>query len=60
MVRSKEINVVAFSIDKRGRLIGTIEQNTETGDQDELAFYVELLARESDTFERGLTGADSD
>lgn len=56
--RNREINVVAFSLDRPGRLIGQVEQLAETLDLEELALYIELLARECDQFEYTLTGQD--
>lgn len=56
--RNREINVIAFSLDKRGRLVGSVEQLAETVDSEELAFYLTLLARECDQFEYALTGRD--
>jgi hypothetical protein len=56
--RNRETNVVAFSLDKRGRLVGQVEQLVETIDPEELAFYIELLARECDQFEYALSGKD--
>lgn len=56
--RNREANIVAFSLDKRGRLVGQIEQLVETIDPQELAFYIELLARECDQFEYVLSGKD--
>lgn len=56
--RNREMNVVAFSLDKRGQLVGRIEQLAETVDCEELTLYLELLARECDQFEYVLTGQD--
>jgi hypothetical protein len=56
--RNRETNVVAFSLDKRGQLVGQIEQLTEVIDPEETNFYLELLARECDQFEYVLTGQD--
>jgi hypothetical protein len=57
-LRNRETNCVAFGLDKRGRLIGRIEQLVDTLDMAELAFYIQLLARECDQFEYALTGQD--
>ncbi|HMR67611.1 MAG TPA: hypothetical protein PKE64_26670 [Anaerolineae bacterium] len=57
--RNRETNVVAFSLDKQGQLVGQIEQLAATIDQEELVFYLELLARECDQFEYALTGEDN-
>lgn len=56
--RNRETNVVVFSLDKHGQLVGQIEQLAETIDLEELTFYLELLARECDQFEYILTGKD--
>jgi hypothetical protein len=56
--RNRSVNVVTFSLSRKGDLIGQIEQVAETIDADELVFYVELLARECDQFEYLLTGKD--
>ena len=50
--------MVTFTLDKRDRLIGYIEQLIHTTDPEELTFYIELLARECDQFEHVLTGED--
>lgn len=57
--RNRETNVVAFSLDRRGRLIGRIEQLAATLDASELAHYMQLLARQCDQFEYVLSGRDS-
>lgn len=56
--RNRNINVVTFSLDQSGQLIGQIEQLAETIDAEEFVFYIELLARECDQFEYALTGKD--
>ena len=56
--RNRETNLVAFSIDKQGRLIGSIEQLTETADVNELCLYLERLAQECDQLEYLLTGKE--
>lgn len=56
--RNRETNVVAFSLDKRGQLVGWVEQLVETIDPEEQTLYLELLARECDQFEYVLTGQD--
>lgn len=58
--RNRVTNVVAFTLDKRGRLIGQIEQIAETLDLDELATYLHWLARECDGLEYLLTGQDKE
>lgn len=56
--RNRSTNVVNFSLDQSGQLIGQIEQCTDTTNVEELAFYIDLLARECDRFEYVLTGKD--
>lgn len=56
--RNRETNVVAFDIDKRGRLIGMVEQIAETLDAEELAIYAKWLASECDRLEYILSGKD--
>lgn len=56
--RNRSVNVVTFSLDQSGHLIGQIEQLAETIDVEEFVFYIELLARECDQFEYILTGKD--
>ena len=50
--------VVSLAFDKRGRLMGVIEQPAETLHDKELRFYVETLAQECDRYEYILTGSD--
>ena len=50
--------VVTFTIDRRDRVIGLIDQPIESVHPKELKFYLETLARECDRFEYILTGAD--
>ena len=50
--------VVTFTIDRRERVIGLIDQPIESVHPKELKFYIETLARECDRFEYILTGAD--
>lgn len=56
--RNRETNVVAFDIDRLGRLTGAIEQVAETLDSEELATYVRWLASECDRLEYILSGKD--
>lgn len=56
--RNRSTHFVAFSLDKRGQLIGRIEQLAETIDAAELLFYLETLAQECDQYEYLLTGRD--
>ena len=50
--------VVTFTVDRRERVIGLIDQPIESVHSKELKFYLETLARECDRFEYILTGAD--
>ena len=56
--RNRESNLVAFSLDKRGRLIGSIEQPSKTADASEMILYLERLAWESDQLEYLLKGIE--
>ena len=56
--KNRETNVVGFSIDKKRRLVGRIEQLVESLDPEELEFYLLTLARECDVFEHSLGGVD--
>lgn len=56
--RNRESNLVAFSLDKRGRLIGSIEQPSKTADASEMLLYLERLAWESDQLEYLLKGIE--
>jgi hypothetical protein len=55
-LRNREINLVAFTLDKRGRLIGSIEQPYKTADPAEVFYYLENLAWECDQLEYLLRG----
>lgn len=57
--RNRESNLVAFSLDKKGRLIGSIEQPSETADADEMLLYLEHLAWECDQLEYTLSGVEA-
>ena len=50
--------VVTFTIDRRERVIGLIDQPIESVYPKELKFYLETLARECDRLEYILTGVD--
>jgi len=56
--RNRETNLVAFSLDKQGRLIGSIEQLTKTADVNELHMYLEHLAQECDQLQYLLSGPE--
>ena len=51
--------VVTFTIDHRDRVVGLVDQPTESVHAKELKFYVETLARECDRLEYILTGTDT-
>ncbi|MBU2647769.1 DEAD/DEAH box helicase family protein [bacterium] len=51
-------DVVSFSINAKGDLVGRIEQLVRTLDQNELIFYVSRLAEECDRLEYLLTSED--
>ena len=51
--------VVTFTIDRRERVIGLIDQPIEGVRPKELRFYLETLARECDRLEYILTGSDA-
>ena len=50
--------VVTFTIDRRERVVGLIDQPIESVYPKGLKFYLETLARECDRLEYILTGAD--
>ena len=50
--------LVAFTFDETGNLIGVIESPTDTLDDEEIVMYIDALAREADRFEYKLTGQD--
>ncbi len=50
--------VVMFTIDRRDRVIGLIDQPIESVNPKEIKFYLETLAHECDRLEYILTGAD--
>lgn len=56
--RNRESNLVAFGIDKQGRLIGSIEQPSQTADAGEMFLYLEHLAWECDQLEYILRGME--
>jgi hypothetical protein len=55
---NRELGVVGLMLDRGGRLVGRIEQLSETLDAAELALYLQLLARECDRLEYVLSGQD--
>ncbi len=52
-------DLVTFSFNDKGDLIGIIEQPAQTLDHEELSLYIETLAMECDRFEYILTGDDN-
>lgn len=56
--RNRSTDIVEFSIDESGRLIGRIEHLAESVDRAELETYLIALAQECDRFEYVLTGRD--
>ena len=50
-LRNRETNLVAFTLDKDDRLVGTIEQPYDTADVEEVMYYLEKLAWECDRLE---------
>lgn len=57
-LRNRETNTIAFSLDRQGRLIGSIEQLSETADAHEVFHYLEYLAWECDQLEYLLQGVE--
>jgi len=57
--RNAHIDIVAFTLDKKGRLVGRTTHLKQTMDQEELRLYIEILARECDLLEYQLTGIDT-
>ena len=51
-------DVVTFTIDRRERVVGRIDQPIKSMHDRELKFYLETLARECDRLEYILTGVD--
>jgi len=56
--RNASKSVVTFRLDERDHVLGVIEQPVISMHDDELRFYVEVLAKECDRFEYVLTGGD--
>lgn len=50
--------LVSFTFDGYGNLIGVIESLMDTLDDEELVMYIDALATEADRFEYKLTGQD--
>jgi hypothetical protein len=56
--RNRLSELVGFTVDGRGRMIGEAWVPTEGLDADEWAFYLRTVARACDRFEYLLTGSD--
>ena len=56
--RNRATEVVTFTQDKKGRLIGVITQPAATMQKQELTYYLAKLAQECDRLEYLLTGGD--
>ena len=56
--RNAKTELVAFTFDRAGGLIGEIRHPAEHLDTEELAIYLRILATEGDRFEYVLTGRD--
>ena len=50
--------MVTFSYDEEGNMVGVIQQPVSTMDDEELMIYLDVLAKEADRFEFKLTGKD--
>ena len=56
--RNAKTELVAFTFDRAGRLVGEIRHPADHLDTAELAIYLRILATEGDRFEYVLTGRD--
>ena len=56
--RNAKTELVTFTFDRAGRLVGEIRHPADHLDTAELAIYLRLLATEGDRFEYVLTGKD--
>ena len=56
--RNAKTELVAFTFDRAGRLVGEIRHPADHLDATELAIYLRILATEGDRFEYLLTGRD--
>lgn len=56
--RNAKTELVAFTFDRAGRLVGEIRHPADHLDAAELAIYLRILATEGDRFEYVLTGRD--
>lgn len=50
--------IITFSYDEEGNMVGVIQQPASTMDDKELMIYLDVLAKEADRFEFKLTGKD--
>ncbi len=50
--------LVTFTFDESGNLIGVVESPIDSLDDEEIVMYMDALAREADRFEYKLTGQD--
>ena len=57
--RNRMGDLVSFGVDRKGRVLGRIEQPMATLDDEELELYVETVARECDRFEYVLLGTST-
>ena len=56
--RNHSSKLVGFRLDKSGKLVGYIEHRAESLDPSDLAYCIEVLARECDRLEFVLSGED--
>jgi hypothetical protein len=57
-MRNHTSNLVGFRLDKSGKAIGYVEHKAESLDPHDLAYTIEVLARECDRLEFVLSGVD--
>jgi hypothetical protein len=57
-IRNHSSNLVGFRIDKSGKVVGYVEHQAESLDPIDLAYCIEVLARECDRLEFILSGID--
>jgi hypothetical protein len=56
--RNRSSRLVGFRLDKSGKVVGYIEHQAESLDPSDLAYCIEVLARECDRLEFVLSGED--
>lgn len=56
--RNRLSNLVGFKLDRSGKVVGYIEHLADTLDPSDLAYSIEVLARECDRLEFILSGVD--